>query len=260
MNHLDATLLKSATQTHRHVGTEIEVLSETDSTNDRCHEYALQGRPAGLVIFADHQSRGRGQHGSRWVAPPGTALLFSILLEPPEALAGPVFLTAWSALSLAEVLGGLGLDARIKWPNDLLIDQKKLAGILTERRRGAVVGIGLNVTVEKEDLPSELRLPPTSVVAEAQRPVDRTELAIAILKRLEQRFAEAIDHGAESILQAWTSHALHQPGDRVIAVTRQLTLEGELTDLRPDRGCRLLRTNGTATTIPPEELLRLDFA
>jgi BirA family transcriptional regulator, biotin operon repressor / biotin---[acetyl-CoA-carboxylase] ligase len=127
-------------------------LRETTSTNDRGRELAAAGAPHGTVVTAAAQSAGRGRQGRTWTAPPGAALLMSVILREPPAL-----------LSLAAavgVAGALGEQARIKWPNDVLVDGRKVAGILVEGRpqdHWAVVGIGVNVAVEPDQFPSELR-------------------------------------------------------------------------------------------------------
>jgi len=127
-------------------------LRETTSTNDRARDLALAGAPHGTLVTASSQTAGRGRQGRTWTAPAGTALLMSVVVREPPAL-----------LSLAAavgVAGALGERAQIKWPNDVLIDGRKVAGILIEGRpqdRWAVMGIGVNVAVEPDRLPAELR-------------------------------------------------------------------------------------------------------
>jgi BirA family biotin operon repressor/biotin-[acetyl-CoA-carboxylase] ligase len=136
-------------------------LRATTSTNDRARELAQAGAPHGTLVTAGEQSAGRGRQGRVWSAPPGRALLLSLVLRDP-----PPLLPLAAALAVAEVAGA---DARIKWPNDVLVDERKVAGILAEARPGdgtqspsatgtgwAVLGIGLNVAVRIEDLPPEL--------------------------------------------------------------------------------------------------------
>ena len=144
---LDRAIVDGATSSRDMIGRHVEILSETDSTNDRCHERAWDKKEEGLVIVAEYQSSGRGQRGSTWSAPRYSSLLFSILLFPEEELASARFLTAWAASGVASVLRERGIDSRIKWPNDILIDGRKICGILVEQRIGTVVGIGLNVSI-----------------------------------------------------------------------------------------------------------------
>jgi BirA family transcriptional regulator, biotin operon repressor / biotin---[acetyl-CoA-carboxylase] ligase len=123
-----------------------------DSTNARARELAGRGAPHGTVVTAAEQSAGRGRQGRTWTAPPGRALLCSILVRDP-----PRLLPLVAGVAVAEVVGP---EARLKWPNDVLVDGRKVAGILVEARlqeRWAVVGIGLNVAVREADFPPELR-------------------------------------------------------------------------------------------------------
>ena len=126
-------------------------LRVTDSTNQRARELAVRGAPHGTVVTASEQTAGRGRQGRRWSAPPGSALLMSVVLREP-----PRLLPLAAAVAVASVAGE---GARIKWPNDVQVDGRKVAGILVEGRpqeRWAVLGIGLNVAVRLEDLPPEL--------------------------------------------------------------------------------------------------------
>jgi len=126
-------------------------LRVTDSTSDRARALAIAGAPHGTLVTTSEQRAGRGRHGRTWVAPPGRALLMSVVLHD-----APPLLALASAVAVADVVGPA---ATIKWPNDVLVDGLKVAGILCEGRppeRWTIVGIGLNVAVREEDLPSEL--------------------------------------------------------------------------------------------------------
>lgn len=123
----------------------------TDSTNVRARELAARGAPHGTLVTASEQSAGRGRQGRRWVAPPGRALLCSLVIRDP-----PRLLPLATGVAIADIAGP---EARVKWPNDVLLAGRKVAGILLEGRpqeRWAVVGIGLNVAVRLTDFPAEL--------------------------------------------------------------------------------------------------------
>lgn len=130
-------------------------LRATDSTNERARELAITGAPHGTLVTAAVQTAGRGRQGRVWSAPPGRALLMSLLLRDP-----PPLLSLTAAVAVA---GAIGIDAAIKWPNDVLIGDpptRKVAGILVEgrpREGWAVLGIGVNVAVRVGDLPPDLR-------------------------------------------------------------------------------------------------------
>lgn len=127
-------------------------LRQTGSTNERARGLAASGAPHGTLVTADEQTSGRGRQGRRWSAPPGRALLCSLVLRDP-----PRLLPLLAGVAVAEVAGG---DAEVKWPNDVLIKGRKVAGILVEARpqeRWAVLGIGVNVALSAHDFPAELR-------------------------------------------------------------------------------------------------------
>jgi BirA family biotin operon repressor/biotin-[acetyl-CoA-carboxylase] ligase len=133
------------------VGTPRVHYSETDSTNERARELAAAGTPHGTLVTASEQSAGRGRQGRRWTAPRGRALLCSLVIRDP-----PRLLPLAAGVAVAEVAGP---QARVKWPNDVLVDGLKVAGILVEGRPQegwAVLGIGLNVALREEDFPPEL--------------------------------------------------------------------------------------------------------
>ena len=124
----------------------------TDSTNARARELAGRGAPHGTVVTAAEQSAGRGRQGRTWTAPPGRALLCSVIIRDP-----PRLLPLATGVAVAETVGP---ESRLKWPNDVLLEDRKVAGILVEARlqeRWAVLGIGLNVAVRDADFPPELR-------------------------------------------------------------------------------------------------------
>jgi BirA family biotin operon repressor/biotin-[acetyl-CoA-carboxylase] ligase len=127
-------------------------LRVVDSTNERARELAARGAPHGTLVTASAQTAGRGRQGRTWAAPAGRALLCSVVIRDP-----PRLLPLAAGVAVADVVGS---QARLKWPNDVLVDGRKIAGILVEGRpqeRWAVVGIGLNVAIEPHDFPPELR-------------------------------------------------------------------------------------------------------
>lgn len=161
-------------------------MEESPSTNAAVAERARAGEPAGLVVVAEHQSAGRGRLGRSWVTPPRTALTFSLLVAPDAV---PVERWPWLPLltglaAVDAVRGTTGLAVTLKWPNDVLVGDRKVAGILTqriERRDGAVavVGVGLNVSSTREDLPVPTA---TSLALEGLPDVDRGDLLVSLLE------------------------------------------------------------------------------
>lgn len=145
---------------HRH-------FRRTDSTNARAKDLAAAGAPGGLVITADEQSAGRGRRGNEWFAPPGSCLLYSALLRPFQAGAN-ILLPLAVPVAVCEAAESVApVRCQLKWPNDVWIDERKVAGVLVEARPDegwAVIGIGLNVAIPRDDFPAELRETATSLL------------------------------------------------------------------------------------------------
>jgi BirA family transcriptional regulator, biotin operon repressor / biotin---[acetyl-CoA-carboxylase] ligase len=202
---LSEARLRAALSGHVRLWTDIRVVAETGSTNEDALKQAVDGAAEGLVIAADWQSAGRGRQGRRWLTRPGAALTFSVLLRPkpvPQAARGWMPLLAGVAVT-AGVRQATGVDARLKWPNDVLAGGGKLAGILAEQSGEAiVVGVGINVLGGKHDLPVATA---TSLERCGADRVDRTALLAAILAELGHRYLRWRETGpgdaAESGLQ-----------------------------------------------------------
>lgn len=166
-------------------------LRETDSTNARARDLALAGAPHGTVVTAARQRAGRGRQGRTWSAPAGRSLLFSVVLRDP-----PELLPLVAAVAVARTVGD---GARIKWPNDVLVDGRKVAGILAEGRPQegwAVLGVGLNVAVDLADLPPELH---ATAATMGLTPADVPRVRDVLLARL----GDALLQDTGSLLDAW---------------------------------------------------------
>jgi len=177
------------------LGREIVVLEETTSTNDSVLERASPDVPEGLVVFAEHQTAGRGQRSNRWESARRMGLWFSILLRPKIDIGQSPRLTAWAAEIVAETIRTeFGLSPAIKSPNDVQIDGRKVAGVLVEMRAQAnarhvaIAGIGVNVNHVREDFSEELRERAISLAMALNREVDRDKLAIALLHNLDRSY------------------------------------------------------------------------
>ena len=145
--------------------------------------------PEGAVVVADEQTAGRGRQGRRWSAPAGKAILSSILLRPPSDRRQPE-LSLVAGVAVADAVEeALGLSAQIKWPNDVLVNRKKVAGILAEARDGAVVlGIGVNVNQRREELPPDVKTPAASLFTTDGVERAREPILARILARLEHHY------------------------------------------------------------------------
>jgi BirA family biotin operon repressor/biotin-[acetyl-CoA-carboxylase] ligase len=186
---LRAEELRRAVGIPGRIWSRLDVVAQTGSTNDDLLAAARAGAPEGTVLAAEFQARGRGRQGRSWESPTGSALLFSVLLRPaqvPPADRGWLPLLTGVALARA-IRETAGVEAGLKWPNDLLADGGKLAGILAEQGGDAVViGAGINVAATRDELPppGPGALPPTSLAALGGR-ADREILLAAILRELE---------------------------------------------------------------------------
>jgi BirA family biotin operon repressor/biotin-[acetyl-CoA-carboxylase] ligase len=237
----------------RHRFGDVRWVSETGSTNSDAMALARDGAPEGVVVVADHQSSGRGRRGRSWVAPPGSSLLVSVLLRPPAKVAGVCAMAGGLAMAEAvdQVVGtvaGLGL----KWPNDLVVDDRKLAGVLAEadwpagvsdssgwrepgptERVAVVVGIGINVNWP-DSLPDELAESAVALNHLVGREVDRAELLEAFLRRLDEVYAGLVGAGsADHLLEAWRERSATL-GRRVRVDLGAEDLEGTAVDVTDD--------------------------
>jgi len=205
----------------RVVGRLIEVHREIDSTNLQALRRAREGAPEGLVVLAHTQSAGRARLGRTWSDVPGRCLLFSVLLGPPAGVEG--LLTAAAALAVAEaVREQLGLEAGIKWPNDVVLEGRKFAGVLAERPQGklAAVGVGVNVNGSLDDLPEDLRETATFLSAHAGAEINLADLLRAILRRLDEDYLALREGNMTAIVKR------AEELDRVVGREVRLTAEG----------------------------------
>jgi BirA family transcriptional regulator, biotin operon repressor / biotin---[acetyl-CoA-carboxylase] ligase len=177
------------------IGREIIVLDQTGSTNDAILQVANANSKEGLVVFAEHQTAGRGQRGNRWESAMGKGLWFSILLRPKIDLASSPRLTAWAAEAISDTIQNeFSVTPTIKLPNDVQIDGRKVAGVLLEMRARekaphlAIAGIGVNVNQSGEDFPKELQSRAISLAMALGRQVDRQNFAIALLRELDRTY------------------------------------------------------------------------
>jgi BirA family biotin operon repressor/biotin-[acetyl-CoA-carboxylase] ligase len=167
----------------------IDRLERTTSTNTVALDKAAEGEPEGYVVVADHQTAGRGRLGRAWVAPPGTALLVSVLLRPAPA-AAHLAVSALSCAAAAACERAVGVTPTLKWPNDLLVGERKLGGVLAEtvgNMTAVVVGLGLNVHVPP-GRPEDVAAIATDLDAVAARHVRRSDLLDALLIELARRY------------------------------------------------------------------------
>ena len=177
------------------IGQEIIALEQTSSTNDAILQVVTTNPKEGLVLFAEHQTAGRGQRGNRWESPAGKGLWFSILLRPEIQINDSAQLTIWAIETICDVIRTeFSLEPSVKLPNDIQIHGRKVAGVLVEMRAQekaphlAIVGIGINVNQSLEDFSPELQGRAISMAMALHRPVDRQKFAVAVLRNLDRTY------------------------------------------------------------------------
>jgi BirA family transcriptional regulator, biotin operon repressor / biotin---[acetyl-CoA-carboxylase] ligase len=244
------------------IGRDIQVFEQTTSTNDVVEKLARDGVREGAVVFAESQTKGRGRLGRKWISPARKGLWFSILLRPNLRPQETTQLTVASATALRRaIVSQTRLQPEIKWPNDILIGGKKVAGILTEmsaeldRVRHVIPGIGIDVNQDASEFPADLRKIATSLKIEAGESFSRPALAVAILQELDEEYARVCAGKFSGIANEWVEHCgtigkdvTVRIGDRAIhGRAESLDDDGALV-LRTEHG-RLQRITGGDVTI-----------
>jgi BirA family biotin operon repressor/biotin-[acetyl-CoA-carboxylase] ligase len=215
------------------LGRSIEYHASLPSTQDRARDLAATGAPP-LVVVSDHQTAGKGTQGRSWVAAAGSSLLASWLFRPAPGEAAVFALLA--GVGVARALEHLGIaDARLKWPNDVEVDRKKVAGVLahatTDGEGGSLVlGIGVNVNQRVDEFPAELRRTATSLGLRG-RPVDRLELFALVTRELD-RLADPAEHAAG--LAEWRERASLIGREVEVVRAGRPTVRGIAKDIAPD--------------------------
>ena len=229
------------------IGRDIRVFEETNSTNDIVEKLARDGVKEGAVVFAEAQTRGRGRLGRKWLSPARRGLWFSVLLRPDLRPQAATQLTVAAATALCRAIRAqTELTPQVKWPNDILINGRKVAGVLTELAaeidhvKHLILGIGVDVNLKASEFPVELKKVATSLKIESGRHLNRLDLAAAILRELDAdyhriqrgRFAEVADEWEEQCITL--GHRV-----RIHIGNREITGRAEALD---DDGALLVRT------------------
>lgn len=236
------------------------------STNDRALELAARGEAEGTLILSEEQTGGRGRRDRTWTSPPGAGIYASLILRPGVRAARAPLFTFMAAVAVAESLRRTAsLDARIKWPNDVLAGRRKIAGILGEVRgsdpeiREMVVGIGVNVHQAREDFPPELRDRATSVRAETGARPERAAILASLLEGFEGRYRRLLSEGPGALLREWQSLSAVPDGGRVIVEGPTGRAEGRIEGV-DDEGALLLWQPGSGTRrVPFGEIIRCEW-
>jgi len=245
-DQLDADTIKANSPTAG-IGTEILIFKSTASTNDIAWEYAANRKNNGLCIFAERQEAGRGRGPNKWLSGAGDSILCSILLL--DCKCGPELLTLASAVATAQAINKCcRLDARLKWPNDIIIKGKKVAGILLESRNADgrsnyVIGVGINCH-QAEDFfqQHKFRMPATSIDIQSDATMDRNLLAAELLASLDEWLSIAQDDSSQ-IIDTW-SRLSSQLGHHITVEYNQRPFTGNCIGVDPAGGLILQLDDG----------------
>lgn len=237
------------------VGRRIVYLTSTGSTQDIARAEAESGGPDGTAVIAEEQTAGRGRFDRVWVSPAGQNLYFTLIMRPPLERLRSLSIVAPLAVALA-VEGTTGLTTRIKWPNDVLVNGRKLSGILIESEiagesvKYALVGPGINVNFDIERSP-EIAAIATSIKRELGRETSREELLAAFLNQFESLYKTAPK--SDAVVELWRSR-LDTLGREVRVTFRDQSYEGTAEDVERDGSLVLRRADGSRVTIEAGEV------
>lgn len=227
----------------RHIHFE-EVVS---STQKIAHSLAGDGAEEGTIVVADQQTGGRGRLARAWYSPKQTGIWMSMILRPKIPINKTPQLTLLTAVALIQAIEEVtGLTPEIKWPNDIMINGKKIVGILTElqaeadRVHSVIIGVGMNVNHTLDQFPEELQAIATSIAEETGEPADRAQVIQAIMKNFEKLYTGYLIHGFKPVKLLWESYAISL-NKTLIARTLQGTIRGRAIGI-DDEGVLLLET------------------
>ncbi len=239
--------------TTQFLGRPLHFFPTIDSTNVYAAQLAREGAPAGTVVIADEQTGGKGRLGRSWVSPAGVNLYVSLILRPSVATAVAPQLNLLAAVAVAEAISEVSdLTPAIKWPNDVLVDGKKVCGILAEMQteagalRSVVLGIGVNINAPLTAFPPELHDKASSLFLLGGRLLDRATFTAALLTHLEKLYVLWLEQGFLAIRPAWERHAAALIGKSITVAAPEGTLVGTVLGLDSD-GALLLRDENDGT-------------
>ncbi|MFH1655708.1 MAG: biotin--[acetyl-CoA-carboxylase] ligase [Candidatus Omnitrophota bacterium] len=241
------------------IGKDIYHYEIANSTMDIAFNLALDSSPEGTVVCAESQHKGRGRLGRSWLSPKSKGVYLSIILRPSFIPSETPKLTLLAAVAVAEAIREVsGLTPQIKWPNDLLLNEKKVGGILTElnaemdRTKFVILGIGINVNTKKSSLPAGA----ISLKEEKKESVSRVELTKAILRNIDMLYSLFQKEGFSPIIEKWRDLS-STLGKRVKVSSQNKQIEGEALDIDKDGGLLIRKDSGFIEKIYAGDLTRL---
>jgi len=243
------------------IGRAIHYQEEVDSTQKIAHRLATEGAVEGTVIVAEEQLLGRGRLDRKWHSPKYTGIWMSIILRPNLPLQKAPQLTLVTAVAVVQAIEEItGLLPQIKWPNDILINGKKVTGILTEMQADAdrinaiIIGIGINVKQKRDDFPEEIQQIATSLAEESGQSISRAKLMQAVFARLEKLYLTYLKEGFFPIKLLWESYAL-SIGKDIIARTVTGDIKGKALGITEDGVLKIQQENGEIRHVYSADIL-----
>jgi len=238
------------------IGSDIIFCESTSSTNDMALEIGRKReQPEGIVVVADSQTRGRGRLGRKWISPSGVNLYFSVILQPPFSQQESTILPLAAAASAVNAIKGYpGLNANIKWPNDILIGNKKTGGILVEHKSGhdktdmLIIGMGINVNMTLDSLPDDIMPIATSLMIENGSEVDRIKLLGGLLAELESSYKLLIKGDKQSLVNKWADSVSTIGKEISVKINNQI-ISGTARALTGSGGLLIRMPDGKEKTI-----------
>ncbi|MGE0683138.1 MAG: biotin--[acetyl-CoA-carboxylase] ligase [Candidatus Binatia bacterium] len=264
MKHtVNVETIKPMLQT-RLLGKHLHYWAEVDSTNAALARLTKEGCEEGTVVLADAQSAGRGRIGKPWFSPPGVNLHLSVLLNPSIKVTEARFLTLIGSLAIADVLALYNVKAQVKWPNDVLVNDKKIAGILAEVQlrdgqiRHLILGMGVNLNIDRPMMDryfGDAATGATSLYEALGKAIDRNDFAARLLERLEHHYFAFLEKGKAPVLAQWRAHSFL--GRRVSVKEEDMHVEGIALEL-DEEGCLIVALDdGSSVRVREGEVVPL---
>jgi len=264
MEHLvNIEAIKPALQT-RLLGKDIRYWAEVDSTNAALARLVKEGCGEGTVVIAEAQSAGRGRVGKPWFSPPGVNLHLSVLLKPSIQVTEARFLTLIGSLAIADAVASYDVNTQVKWPNDVLVNDKKIAGVLAEVQlhhgqiEHLILGIGVNLNIDRPMMDryfGDAAAGATSLYEASGKTIDRNAFTTQLLARLEHHYFAFLESGKEPVLRQWRSRSFL--GRRVSVKEEDMHVDGIALDL-DEEGCLIVALDdGSSVRVREGEVLPL---
>ncbi len=264
-NIIGEEALRSVLKT-RVLGCKLHLFDTIDSTNQFAKTLAIKGEPEGTLVYAETQTAGRGRWGQTWESARGKGLWFSIILRPTVEMEAATLLTLLAATSIAiGIEKSLGIEISIKWPNDLVVQNKKVGGILleTSHRKDqlayVVMGIGLNICQTKEDFPPALQKSAVSLEMISGLKIDRMSLLADLLEYLEQDYQRSQQEGYDFILNEWKDRNNILNKNVTFKISDQ-DIQGRVKGFHSNGELVLIRSDGRQEIYRSDEVCEVRYA